>query len=285
MNKKERPWLLVLPCVILVCVLFLGGLALSIMQSFDYFPLIGKTKFSLNVYKSILTDKVFMTSLAYTLYYSLITTVISMVGAVTISMGLRKAFRGKKAVLFFYQMNLPIPHIVGATAAIMLFSQTGLTSRLMVSMGIINEAKQFPIMINDAGAIGVIITLAWKFIPFMGVAVLGLLQTVGPEYEVQAASLGASPWKTFTNVTLPVMFPSIRSNSIMCFAYAFGCYEVPFLLTGTYPVPTPVLIYQKYNSLDLNARPQAMAMAMILTAVLLVIILLYQGLTSRKHKK
>ncbi len=285
MKKKDKPWLLVLPCVALVVLLFIGGLSMGVMQSFNYFPLIGNYDFSFDAYKAIFTDEVFLTSLGFTTYYAIVTTVISMLGAILISMGLRKAFRGKKAILFFYQMNLPIPHIVAATSIIMLFSQTGLLSRILYEMGIISEASDFPIMVNDPYGIGIILSLAWKFIPFIGVAVLGLLQTVGSEYEIQAASLGASPWKKFTNVTLPLMFPSIRANSIICFAYAFGVYEVSYLLSGTYPVPTPVLIYQEYNNIDLNSRPQAMAMAMVLTVVLLIIILLYQVLTTRKSTR
>jgi putative spermidine/putrescine transport system permease protein len=253
------------------------------MQSFDYFPLIGKTTFSLAAYKSILTNDTFLTSLGFTAYYSIVVTVFSMVFAVIISMALRKTFRAQKIVVFFYQLNLPIPHIVAATAIIMLFSQTGLTSRLLYSLGIINDAQAFPIMVYDKRGIGVILSLLWKFIPFIGVAVLGLLQSMGADYEIQAMSLGATPWKKFTNVLLPLMFPSIQANSILCFAYAFGVFEVPFLLSGTYPVSTSVLIYQKYNNIDLNSRPEAMAMAMILTIVILFAIVLYQRAAKRSH--
>jgi putative spermidine/putrescine transport system permease protein len=159
--KNQKAWLLVLPCVLIISVLFLGGLILGIMQSFDYFPLIGKTTFSLAAYKSILTNDTFLTSLGFTAYYSIVVTVFSMVFAVIISMALRKTFRAQKIVVFFYQLNLPIPHIVAATAIIMLFSQTGLTSRLLYSLGIINDAQAFPIMVYDKRGIGVILSLLW----------------------------------------------------------------------------------------------------------------------------
>ena len=283
MQKNNRAWLLLLPSVAIIVLLFLGGLSLGILQSFDYFPLIGKYDFSLEAYKSVLTNETFLKSLAFTTYIATTVTIISMVFAVIISMGLRKSFRMQKTVVFFYQLNLPIPHIVAATAVLMLFNQTGLMSRVLYNLGIINEISQFPIIVYDKWSIGVILSLSWKFIPFIGVAVLGMLQSIGAEFEIQATSLGASSWQKFKNVLLPLMWPSLQANSVMCFAYAFGVFEVPFLLSGTYPVPASVLIYQKFNDIDLNSRPESMAMAMIMTIFVLVMILIYQRLAKRAH--
>lgn len=283
MIKNNKAWFLLIPSVSIISVLFLGGLYLGVIQSFDYFPLIGKTDFSLIAYKTVLSDPIFLRSLGFTAYYSITVTFISIAVAVMISMALRKSFKMQKFVVFFYQLNLPIPHIVAATAVIMMFSQTGLISRVLFHLGLISEASAFPIMVWDKWGIGVIMSLTWKFIPFIGIAVLGLLQSIGADYEIQATSLGASPWQKFTNVLLPLMWPSIQANSIICLAYAFGVFEVPFLLSGTYPVPASVLIYQKYNNIDLNSRPESMAMAMVLTAIVLVFIFLYQKLAKRTH--
>lgn len=283
MQRNNKAWLLLLPSVAIIVLLFLGGLSLGILQSFDYFPLIGKYNFSLDAYKSVLTNETFLSSLAFSTYIAVSVTIISMLFAVIISMGLRKSFRTQKFVVFFYQLNLPIPHIVAATAVLMLFNQTGLMSRVLYQLGIISKISDFPILVYDKWSIGVILSLSWKFIPFIGVAVLGMLQSIGVEYEIQATSLGASSWQKFKNVLLPLIWPSLQANSVLCFAYAFGVFEVPFLLSGTYPVPASVLIYQKFNDIDLNSRPASMAMAMTMTLVVLVLILLYQKLAKRSH--
>ena len=68
---------------------------------------------------------------------------------------------------------------------------------------------------------------------------------------------------------------------IICFAFTFGSYEVPFLLGRPYPAVLSILAYRLYDNVDLNARPQAMAMAVFMTVFLMLFVVAYKKLLKK----
>jgi putative spermidine/putrescine transport system permease protein len=115
----------------------------------------------------------------------------------------------------------------------------------------------------------------WKSVPFTGIIVLAVLQSVSEDYENVARNLGANRWQRFRYVLWPLMLPGMLRASILVFAFTFGTFEVPYLLGQTYPAVLPVLAYRNYHDVDLNARPEAMAMSIVIAAIIVVLILLY----------
>jgi putative spermidine/putrescine transport system permease protein len=172
-----------------------------------------------------------------------------------------------------YQFNIPVPHFIVAFSILLLLTQTGLISRGLYALGLLSSSSDFPLIVFDQTGIGIITAFVLKFFPFIGVAVLSLLVTTISDYEQQAATLGATGFQRFVHVLLPMMMPSILYSSILVFAYAFGSYEVPFLLGSTYPKTLSLLAYQKFTDVDLNSRPEAMAIANIITIVMVVIVI------------
>ena len=79
---------------------------------------------------------------------------------------------------------------------------------------------------------------------------------------------------------VPLVMPGLLRASILVFAFTFGAFEIPFLLGQRYPSALPVLAYRSYHDVDLNARPEAMAMSMIIAALIMILILIYMKLTE-----
>lgn len=269
------------PALIIVIGLFIGGFAFGLLQSFNYMPLIDQNIFNLEAYKTILGDREFINSLLYTFYISIAATGLSIAIAIALSMGIRKAFRRKGAVLFSYQFILPIPHLVSAVAILMLFGQSGFISRLLNLLGIVTNSASFPEIIYSKSGIGIILALMWKFVPFVGIAILAILQSSGSDYEEAAVSLGANSWQRFIHVLFPIMLPSITTSAILIFAYAFASFEIPFLLGAVYPKTLAIVAYQKFMDIDITVRPQAMAMSTIITIIVMFVVLLYKKLASK----
>ncbi len=92
---------------------------------------------------------------------------------------------------------------------------------------------------------------------------------------------GASRWQRFRFVILPFLMPGILSSSILVFAFTFGAFEVPLLLGQRYPSALPVLAYRSYTNVDLNARPEAMAMSVVIAVIISVLVFAYMQLTRR----
>ncbi len=281
MSDRLRVWLLLSPALIIILVLFVGGLLFGFAQSFNYMPIIGLTQPNLDAYRNILSSNEFLGSLLLTFYIAVTSTFISMVLAIVCGLVLRQTFRGKQLITFLFQLNLPIPHIVGAIGMLFLFSQSGFLARIAYLVNLIKQPSDFPILVFDPFAIGIILEYVWKEIPFIGVVVLAILQSIGDDYEALARSLGANTWQRFRYVLLPLIMPGVLSVSVIVLAFTFGAFEIPFILGQTYPAVLPVLAVRSYTNVDLNARPEAMAMAMVITALSTALIYIYMELSHR----
>jgi len=272
--------ILLAPALVVILVLFAGGLALGLSQSLGYMPIIGAYGFSPNAYLELLGSPGFVPSLLLTIFVSVMATGIAVTLAVVTALSLRKHFAGKKLVSFIYQFPLTIPHLVVAVGMMMLVSQSGLLARAAYRIGLIGDSSQFPVLVFDDLGIGIILVYVWKEIPFIGLIALAVLQSIGNDYEEQARTLGANSWQTFRHVLLPLIVPGILPGSIIIFAYTFSSFEVPFLLGKSYPAMLSVLSYRLYIDVDLDARPQAMAMSILIALFVLILVVIYRRISQ-----
>lgn len=275
MSDRLKITLLLAPAMLIIGVLFFGGLAIGLMRSFNYMPVIGLTKPGPDAYIAVFTSTEFYLSFLLTFHIAFTSTVISSVLAIGAALLLRRQFIGRSVINFLFQLNLTVPHLVGAIGILYLFSQSGSFARLAYEWNMIAKPADFPALVFDPYAIGIILQYVWKEIPFIGVIVLANMQAIGEDYESVARSLGASRWQAFRHVLLPLIFPGVLSASVMVFAFTFGAYEIPAILGQNYPVALPVLAYRKYTDVDLAARPEAMALAIVIAVLSAIMIFLY----------
>ena len=270
------------PALLIIGGLFGGGLLAGLMRSVNYMPVIGLTRPDLQAYRAVLGDPGFLRSFGLSLYIALLATGIAAAIALPAALLLRRSFRGRGLVNFLFQLNLTIPHLVGALGILALFSQSGSFARLGFAAGLIAKPADFPALVFDPYAIGIIMQYVWKEVPFIGLILLANLQTIGPDYEAVARSLGASRTQAIRHVTLPLIWPGLVAASIIVFAFAFGAYEIPLVLGANAPMTLPVLAYRSYTDVDLAARPQAMALAMIIALLSGGMIALYLRAARRR---
>jgi putative spermidine/putrescine transport system permease protein len=259
--------------------LFGGGMVVGIGQSFGYFPAIGLRDWTFDNYINVLTDPTFLHSLWLTFRIALISTVGSAVIAVALVMVLRYPFRGSKLSTFIFQTPLPVPHLVAASGMLLLFTQSGIFARIAAAVGLIDRPADFPVLVFDRPGVSIILTFWWTEVPFIGLVVLAILRSIGPQYEELAQSLGAGPWQRFRLVLLPLIMPGVLSASIIVFAFTFANYEIPLLLGVRSPTTLPVLAFRDYGDADLGLRPEAMAISVILAVISILLLAAYRRLT------
>lgn len=281
-DRRERLKLalMLLPALTIVVGLFLGGLLLGLLQSFDYMPLIGRTQPSVQPYLDLFHDPAFLPSLALTVWISIASTALATALATVCALALRRDFAGKRLVTFIFQLNIPVPHLVGAIAVMLLFSQSGLLARVAYGLGAITQPADFPALIYDRLGAGIILEYLWKSVPFTAIILLAVLQALSEDYENVARNLGANRWQRFRYILWPLLLPGMLRASILVFAFTFGTFEVPYLLGQTYPAVLPVLAYRNYTDVDLASRPEAMAMSMVITLIVVALILAYTKLSE-----
>jgi putative spermidine/putrescine transport system permease protein len=290
MTGRTNPVWLLLPVLLILGGLFLAALGLTLIRSFRYMPVLGLTEPDLAAYGAVLSSPGFLASLGLSLWIALASTLISAVLALGAALLLRQTFPGRRLIGFLFQMNLTVPHVVGAVGMLYLVSQSGAFARLAYAGGLITAPAQFPALTHDPFAIGVILLYVWKEVPFITLILLANLQSIGVDHEATARSLGATRWQAFRHVTLPMLMPGLLAASVLVFAFAFGAYEIPLLLGASSPKALPVLAWQSYTDVDLAARPEAMAMAVIIALIGVLMLLAYARLAQplaqrRRHAR
>lgn len=287
--ERIRIAVMLAPTLLVISILFFGSLLYGFLQSLGYNPNIGATDINFDAYLRVMFSEEFSgrfwSGLILSLWVAFCSTFVSAAIAIFVALLLRRTFFGKKLAVFFFQLNLPIPHLVIAVGMIMLFSQSGLVSRMLGELGLVTSPRDFPALTKDAYGIGIILAYIWKEVAFFGIIVLAILQSLGEDYEAVAQSLGANRWQRFRTVTLPLIMPGLMSASIIVFAFTFGSYEVPRILGVGYPKMLPVMSLDFFLNPDLNARAEGMALSMIIAFIVLVLIFIYMYITARTVRK
>jgi putative spermidine/putrescine transport system permease protein len=276
---------MVAPALIVVVVLFGGGLALGLIQSLGHLPAAGLKSLSFNHFINVLGDPDFLQSLILTLYVALSSTVIAAAISIAMAIFLISLSEKNRLVHFIFQIPLTVPHLVIAVAMVFMLTPTGLFSRVIVKLGLIDSSAAFPLLVNDRWGIAIILTYVWKEIPFITLMILSVLRRSGVELLEVGRTLKAGRWQRFRYITLPTISPSLGAACLIVFAYTFGAFEVPYLLGQTYPMMLPVWAYKNYSDVDLLARPEGIATGLIIAAIIVVAIVLSQLMTQLARRR
>jgi len=276
-----RITLLLSPAAVVIGVFFLGGVAQAVAQSFGYQPFLPGYHWSTDAYRAIWLDPAVRGSLLITLRVSLASTVIAAASGLAAALAIRGLRRGRGWVTGLFQVNLAVPHLVGALCILLLLGQSGVIARLTHTAGLSTSPAAFPQLTGDRFGWGIIAEYAWKETPFVGTIALAALSRGVADLENAARVLGATRWRRLRHVTLPLLAPPVAAASVLVFAFAAGSYEVPYLLGRSYPATLPVVALQDYRDTDLSVRPQAMAVAVVITLLTTVLVIAYLALAKR----
>lgn len=280
MKREVKPYILLLPAVIVLLGILTSGIVIALSQSLGYMPVIGLKELTLKYYVSIITDKGFLESLSFSLNISLLSSIAAVIIGVILAYSMLINKHRKSIEKILYILPIVVPHMIAAFLMFNILSQSGLLPRILYYLGILKEQSDFPSLIFDRYGAGIIITYLWKEIPFVAMVVYTFISNINKSLEDVAVNLGASRRKFFWYVILPLSWPSIISSFIIIFAFSFGAFEVPYLLGPTTPKTLPVKAFIEYSNPDIFNRPYAMALNVFLTIISLVIVWIYDKTLS-----
>lgn len=274
MIRKYKPYLLVLPQVLLAAI-FLISLITGITQSFGVVPAFGLTEPTFKYYIEIFQNKDMLTSILFSLYIAFTSAFFSTVIGVLICMFLVQGNYNKGLALRAIQIPIVVPHVVVAIFTINILSQSGLLARIFCALGFIEEMTDFWSPVFEAHGLGIILAYLWKEIPFIIFFIISLMSNIDGRLGEAAINLGASKWTSFTKVTLPLCLKPIASGFLIIFTFTFGAYELPQLLGATLPKALPILSYLEYTHPDLRHRPYSMALNGVIIVISFACALVY----------
>ncbi|HIC89096.1 MAG TPA: iron ABC transporter permease [Anaerolineae bacterium] len=136
-------------------------------------------------------------------------------------------FPGRNVMYSMAIMPLVLPGFVAAYAYLMLYGRFGMITRLwnLITTG---ELGQASIYLDRYSGVVAVQTVA--YLPFMFLTISAVMARLDPAMEEAALSLGASRWRTFTRVTLPLLAPGIAAGAILVFSSSMADFGTPLFM-------------------------------------------------------
>jgi len=265
-RRALTPYVLLLPACILILI-FIYGVITGVLQGFGIMPSLGLTTFTLDYWAQALSDSDLLASLGFSFWIAFVSALIALVLGTVLCACLCVAKATRLVQLLDLQIPIMCAHLLVVLFVVAFFSGAGLWPRVLYAFGMLDSATDFNSVVGDPSGWGIILVYAWKEIPFVAFCCFALMRNVSDTYIEAAASLGASPLRAFFTVTLPLCKGPLLKAFFIVFAFAFGAYEVPFLLGPSLPKALPVLAYIEFTSPDLLNRCFAMAINGIMVAI------------------
>lgn len=182
--------------------------------------------------------------------------------------------RHQPMLLFFAVLPFWSNYLVRTYAWIVLLNREGLIANMARWFGFEGE---LPKMLYTEPA--VIVGLVYNYLPFVILSCYAPLSRMNPEIAEASRDLGASAWRTFRRITLPLTVPGIATGFIFVFVLSIGNFVTPALLGGGQFQMIGNLVYAQF--LTANDWPFGAALSMVLITIMLGLLLLQAQVAER----
>ncbi len=179
-----------------------------------------------------------------------------------------KAFRGRGIVRAGILVPWAIPTIVSALMWKLIFDEAGVMNRIL---------GQQILWLADSGASfwAIVIADVWKTAPFIGLLTLAGLQTIPAEVYEAAKVDGANAWKQFTQITLPMVKPTLVVAVLFRTLDTMRMFDLPYGMIGPGKYRVETLSIFSYLEANQNRYGPAAAYAIILFIYVLLVAFLF----------
>ena len=118
-------------------------------------------------------------------------------------------------------------------------------------------------------------------LPLLVKSARAAFESIEPGYERAARNLGASEWRLFWKVTLPLAQRSILAAAALAFARSLGDFGVTLMVAGSIPGSTQTISVAIYNAVEGSNMTLAGTLSVVISAVALAILMLAKRLEPR----
>jgi molybdate transport system permease protein len=175
----------------------------------------------------------------------------------------RVEFPGRALLRALTTLPMVLPPVVGGIALLLAFGRRGLLGSWLDTT--------FGITLPFTTA-GVVMAETFVAMPFLILTVEAGLRSMDRRYEEAARTLGASRWRVFTRVTLPLIAPSLFAGAVLCWARALGEFGATITFAGNFPGITQTMPLAVYLLLETNQEASFVLSLVLLLISLLVLI-------------
>lgn len=279
LNKKPVK-LLALPALLWMGALFVLPMLMIAVLSFLKRGTYGQVvyEFTLNNYFRIL-DPLYGQIFWDTLVVAVLTTLFSILCGYPLAYYISRLEKSSQQIwLLLVMIPFWINFLVRSYAWVIILRSQGVINTFLQSVGIITEP--LPLLYNSGS---VLLGMVYTLMPFMVLPIYVSLEQMDRRKLEAAYDLGATPWKAFWHVTLPMTKTGVVTGSILVFVSSIGMFVVPDVMGGA----KSALIGNVIQNQFLSARdwPFGSALSIVLMLLSMLLILLYFRATKASEAK
>lgn len=217
--------------------------------------------FSWQWYQAYLESPAWVAATLRSLQVAFLTALLSMLIGTPAAFGLMRGLkRGNALVLAFLLSPLILPRIVIAVALFYLFSKLALIGSVT----------------------GLVLGHTILAVPYVVVSVMAVLKNYDQRYDNAAWSLGANRWRALRYVTLPLLRGGLLAAFLFAFVTSFDELTLSLFVSGGMQATLPK---QMWDSAILQVNPLLSAVSTLLLALIAVVLLLANRLSSRDSQR
>lgn len=240
--------------IIAVCILpTIPGLLGVVVSALGYVPPIGLHHFSLDGFNAVFDWEGVWTSIGLTFYSAIFSSYL----ACLITFAILQASWGSK---FWRKIEvslsplLAMPHVAFAIGFAFLFAPTGMGVRVLNQLFGYDPNAQtvndLALLIKDPHALGLVIMLAIKEVPFLLLMSIPILQQLKVDkIEKVSHSMGYSSAQAWWKCVFPQWIAKLRFPMLAVLAYSLSVVDVALIIGPTNPPTFAVLVWQWFNDL------------------------------------
>jgi putative spermidine/putrescine transport system permease protein len=182
--------------------------------------------------------------------------------------------RPQVALLIVVLSALSLSEVIVAFSWYILLGRASGVSNILVWLGVMKEAAAYQPSFE-----AVLLGLSYIAFPYCVLTLYPQLTRLDPEITEAAQTLGASPWRTFWTIVVPITRPIVVAGFLLVFVFTLGSYLIADFLGRPEHWTLSVFIARQASA---NANvPFAAAMAIFLTVLSLAVVAMVGFIESR----
>jgi multiple sugar transport system permease protein len=226
-------WLMVAPPIAFLAALvgypFFYGIWLSLLDR----PVASEGTFiGLSNYVAAWHNPVFWQVVVNTFVYTIIATVLKMVGGLGLALVMNQDFRFRNLARALLLLPFIVPTVLSTIAWQWILDPAfSVINWTLVATGLITPPGPSWLGNPHLAMASLIVVNVWRGLPFYAITLLAGLQTISPELYEAATIDGAGPWGRFRYVTLPLIKPVIFIVTMFSVIFTFADFQLIYVLT------------------------------------------------------
>ncbi len=233
-------------------------------------------KITFNFFPIIFSNSVLRSSIFNSFEIALFTTILTSLLALPISfMSVKFTFKFKSVLQSLLLVPLILPPFVGAIGMKKIFARMGAFNLLLLKLGLISTPIDW---FGDGGFLGVIILETLHLYPIMYLNLVAALSNIDPTMEEVAKSIGASKFKIFKDITVPLALPGFFAGAAIVFIWAFTDLGTPLIFDFYKTIPVQIF----HMLTDINENPLGYVLVVLIIIITLMFFLLTKKVFGKK---